>query len=507
MRRNWAAFTVGLTALVVATASFVIFKYTTENISSSQGYPVYALFRDALGLTEKSRVLTAGIEIGQIEKKELDAGTPVRARITLRIRPGIKLYENAVLMKKTASLLGEYYLEIDPGTPVADVAGNRVTVPQIAPGGQIKNVVEQARMGDIVDSVQQTLPILQDILRDVRTLTAGPISEMANNLNTIVSSNSETLTRVLQRVDNIAAHIEDVTSSESENVKVSLQNVREITEGLKSLVGKSEGAVTSTGDEVRTSIQKIQRSVDILQRSLENVEKVTGRMAEGEGTVGRLLKDETVARNLENISEDAGTFVRGLTKLQTIVGVRTEYNFIANSFKHYVSVQLMPRPDKFYLIEIVDDPRGYRTETRTVRDSSKMGTESTTEVQISERLRFSFMLGKRIGPVTGRFGIKESTGGAGLDFHLLADRLMLSVDVFDARSNVYPRVQARAALAVYKKYFYVVGGADDLANYTRATGGGGSLFDWFMGGSLVFNDQDLKSLLLFGGGGLSAATK
>lgn len=502
MRRNYAALTVGLTALVIAMVSFVIFKYTNEG--TPDGYEVTARFRDALGLTEKSRVLTAGIEIGQILTKELDQET-ARARITVRIKPTIKLYENAIVIKKSASLLGEFYLEIDTGTPFANVNGQRVPVAQIPPGGEIKNVVEQGKVSDVIDSVQQTLPILQDILRDVRTLTAGPISEMANNLNGIVARNSEVLDRLLQRVDNIAAHIEGVTEAESEDVKISLKNVREITEGLKSLVGKSEGTVTATGEDLRSSITKIQRSVDTLQRSLENVEKVTGRMAEGEGTVGRLLKDDTVARNIENITEDAGQFVRGLTKLQTIVGLRTEYNFLTSQFKHYVSLQLMPRPDKFYLIEIVDDPRGYRTETLTVTDSSRTGLESSKTITTSaDKLRFSFMLGKRVGPVTGRFGIKESTGGAGLDVHLLNDRLTLSTDVFDTRSNVYPRVQARATLNVFNN-FYLVGGVDDVANTTRSTGGLGAYFDWFMGASLVFNDQDLKSLLLFGGSSVSSA--
>jgi phospholipid/cholesterol/gamma-HCH transport system substrate-binding protein len=501
VRRNYAALTVGLTALVVSMVSFVVFKYTNESVP--QGYQVHALFRDALGLTEKSRVLTAGIEIGQIVTKELDQET-ARAIVTLRIKPTIKLYDNAVVMKKSASLLGEFYLEIDPGTPFANVNGQRVPVGQIPPGGEIKNVVEQGKVSDVIDSVQQTLPILQDILRDVRTLTAGPISEMANNLNGIVARNSEVLDRLLARIDNIAAHIEGVTTAESEDVKVSLKNVREITEGLKSLVGKTEGTVGATGEDLRSSMAKIQRSVDTLQRSLENVEKITDRVASGEGTVGRLVNNDTTARNIENITEDAGQFVRSITRLQTIVGVRSEYNFLANSLKHYVSVSLMPRPDKFYLIEIVDDPRGYRTETRTVRDSSKNGPDSVTEVQISEKLRFSFQLGKRIGPVTGRFGIKESTGGAGLDLHLLADRLTLSVDVFDTRSNIYPRVQARGWLNVFNNV-WIVGGADDLANYTRGTAGSGSFFDWFLGGSLIFNDQDLKSLLLFGGGSVTSA--
>lgn len=504
MRRSWAALTVGLTVLVVATVSFVIFKYTAEGVREG-GYRVHALFRDALGLTPKSRVLTAGIEIGQLESKTLDTET-ARARVVIRIQPDIKLYENAVVLKKAASLLGEFYLEIDPGTPVVERNGEKISVPVLKDGDEIKNVVEQARTGEILDSVNQLMPILKDILTDVRGLTSGPISQIANNLNETVGRSSVVLERLLIRVDNIAARIDDITAEEADDVKVSLRNIREITEGVKALIGTSEGTVSKTGEEIRSSLGKIQKSIDTLERSLENVHVVTERLAEGQGTVGKLLKDETVANNIERITDDAGTLIRSFAQLQTIVGVRTEYNFLANTFKHFVSVQLMPRPDKFYLIEIVDDPRGFRREVRTIRDSSRDGLEIEREVRISEQLRFSFMFGKTIGPLTGRFGIKESTGGVGADLRLFTDRLMLSADVFDTLSNVYPRVQGRAAVAVYKRYLYIVGGADDLANYTRSPGGGGSFFDWFLGGSLVFNDEDLKSILIFGGGGVSSAS-
>jgi phospholipid/cholesterol/gamma-HCH transport system substrate-binding protein len=255
-------------------------------------------------------------------------------------------------------------------------------------------------------------------------------------------------------------------------------------------------------------VQKLQKSIDSLEKSLDNVAKVTGKIAEGEGTVGRLVQNDTVARNLEQITDDAGSLVRGISKLQTIVGLRTEYNYLANTFKSYFMVTLQPRPDKFYLIEVVDDPRGYREAIQRVEHSSDKGFVSTNTITTSEKLRISFQFGKRIGPLTGRFGIKESTGGAGFDIHMLDDHLALSADIFDTRSNQYPRVQGRVGWSIYKTNLYLIGGVDDVLNYTRARGLGGQFFDWFFGLQLVFNDEDLKSFLLFGGSGaVSAAGK
>ena len=147
-----------------------------------------------------------------------------------------------------------------------------------------------------------------------------------------------------------------------------------------------------------------------------------------------------------------------ITRAQTLVGLRTEYNYLAGTIKNYFSLQIAPRPDKFYLIEIVDDPRGFREKTQTSTDSSERGLVTETTVKTSlDKLRFSLQFGRRFGIFTGRAGIKESTGGIGADLRFLNDRLTLSVDLFDARSNEYPRLQGRGAWAIYNKNLYLVG--------------------------------------------------
>jgi phospholipid/cholesterol/gamma-HCH transport system substrate-binding protein len=125
---------------------------------------------------------------------------------------------------------------------------------------------------------------------------------------------------------------------------------------------------------------------------------------------------------------------------------------------------------------------------------------------MTQQLRFSLMLGKRIGPVAGRFGIKESTGGFGVDLFMLDDQLTLSVDVFDTLTNQYPRVKPALLGAIWKRNLFVILGADDVLNVQRSRAGTGGGIDWFTGAQLTFNDEDLKSLLLFGGGAAAGAS-
>ena len=504
MRRSWAAATVGALVLVVGVLSYVLLKYINERGDSKEGLVVWARFHDAAGLFQKSRVQTAGIAVGQIEKRELDPEKAM-ARITIRFLPNIKLYENAVVAKKSASLLGEFYLEVDPGSPEGIVRGQRRAMRQLTSGEQILDVREPTGIPDLMNDVGTMLPIMRDILSDVRNLTSGPISSAAQNVNKMIETNSVVLENLLTHVNHVAADIDKITDAEGENIRISIRNVRDITESIKQLVGTSQGEVSQTGEAVRGSLQKLQATVDNLDKSLKNVEHITDGLAKGQGTAGRILTDDTIARNVEDITEEAGGFIRGVTKLQTIVGLRSEYNIISSSFKNYVSIQLVPRPDKFYLIELVDDPRGLR-QTQRRSELGPRGFYPTETTTTSERLKFTLQFGKTYGIVTGRFGIKESTGGAGIDLHLLRDHLLLSVDVFDTKFNSYPRVQARAPVALWDRHLYLVGGVDDVMN-KRASEQSGGGFDWFLGGQLVFNDEDLKSMLLVGGSAASGATK
>jgi phospholipid/cholesterol/gamma-HCH transport system substrate-binding protein len=515
VRRSWASLTVGALVLVVLGISYFLIRSTSERSAGSKGLQVWALFHDASGLFEKSRVQTAGIAVGEIAGRNLDDKT-ARAKITIRMHPGITLWENAVVSKKSASLLGEYYLEIDPGTQFAEVAGQRREMRKLQDGEEIKNVREPVAMGQIMDNVGALLPILHDILEDVRKLTSGTIRDIAENINNLIESNSDVLERLLNRMDVIAANVEGITTTEAADVKQSIKNVRDITESIKSLVGTTQGQVAGTGNKVQGSIDRLQTTLDNLDKSMRNIENITERIDKGEGTVGHLVSDDTIARNVEDITENAGSFIRGLTKMQTIVGLRSEYNVLASTVKNYLSITLMPRPDKFYLIELIEDPRGYSNTVTTATQSSKDQFVTTTTVTTTDQLRFSLMFGKRVGPVAGRFGIKESTGGIGGDLYMLDDRLSLSVDVFNfAASNVnqYPRVKTSMSWDVFSnKMFYLLAGADDILNFKgisnntgRGSAGAGGGFDFFLGAQLVFNDEDLKSLLLFGGGSAASA--
>src|SRR5204863_5624270 len=143
------------------------------------------------------------------------------------------LYENAMVSKKSASLLGEYYLEIDPGTEEVMDHGKKRASRVLKDGDQILHVTEPTAMNDLVNDVGTLLPIMRDILEDVRKLTSGTITNIAQNRNNLIETNSEVLERLLNRVDRIPAHVEGVTTAEADDRTQAVKNVGGITESIK----------------------------------------------------------------------------------------------------------------------------------------------------------------------------------------------------------------------------------------------------------------------------------
>ncbi|HSV39139.1 MAG TPA: MlaD family protein [Nocardioidaceae bacterium] len=72
---------------------------------------------DAGSLEKGNEVRASGVQVGQVKDIELVDG---QAKVTLEVDPGVlPLHDDASLLVKPVNLLGENYVDIDPGTPSA----------------------------------------------------------------------------------------------------------------------------------------------------------------------------------------------------------------------------------------------------------------------------------------------------------------------------------------------------------------------------------------------------
>jgi phospholipid/cholesterol/gamma-HCH transport system substrate-binding protein len=484
MKRFTLAAKVGAFTVAMVVAGFFIYGFINKTAGSGSGYTVFVRMADASGIAQHSQMRIAGIPVGSIAAIRLEEG---KARIDMRMKPEIALYEDAAVLKATSSLLGEYYIAITPGTE-----GRR----RLKDGDEIRRVIEATTTDDILRQVSSMAEKINRVAEALANSVGTPEGQenmraTLQNLAQVTDALNQTVRENRDTIHNILSQVEGITARGAPEVDRILENTRVVTENVRELVSKSEPGKQPQPGEVREVVDKVNRASSSLEKTLSNLEVVSKRLERGEGTLGRLSKDEKLINQVEGVAEDVGNFVGGISRLQTIVSLRTDFQFRSQAVKSFVELRLQPREDKYYSIEIVNDPRGStRIEDVNVQTTNPNQPSQYREIRqvTTNTFRFSLQFAQRVGPLVGRFGIKESTGGVGLDLVLLDDRLELAQDLFGFGETVIPRWRVYLSYAFVKR-LWLLGGVDDILSYDRR--------DYFVGLNLRFNDEDLKSILPF----------
>ncbi|MGM0597805.1 MAG: MlaD family protein, partial [Myxococcota bacterium] len=240
MKGVFSGFKVGIFVILISVGAWVAFHAVTEGLGSDNGYKVYALFDDATGLVDKSMVQIAGLRVGQIVDKRLEEK---KARIDLFLDKDVVLYENAAISKKSTSIMGGFYLEVDPGTKtmIDPETGKKRESKVIPPGGRIKNVYEPTTTGDLINKTGELLPEIKKLVSEVRKLASHNVRKLVKNTDGAILKNSEALHTLIKRIDSVAKDIKLVTASAPRDVSVILGDTKSTIRNLKQIVNRTGG--------------------------------------------------------------------------------------------------------------------------------------------------------------------------------------------------------------------------------------------------------------------------
>ena len=110
-------------------------------------YSLYARFTSVSGLRTGSLVYISGIEVGRVKSLSMDQTTQ-KAVVEVRIKNGIRIYDDAIASIKTEGLIGDMHLSIDPGGG-GDIlkAGSNITETQ--PPLDIADLVSKYAFGSV----------------------------------------------------------------------------------------------------------------------------------------------------------------------------------------------------------------------------------------------------------------------------------------------------------------------------------------------------------------------
>lgn len=423
---------------------WMILRVSQGGLLFSGTYPLYLEIETAVGLTKNTPVQIAGVDVGVVDEVELTNSS--RARLKLSIKDSVKISPTAQARIKTTGILGDAYIEIFQDAPLAQIMKPGDAITDVVNYGDFNSITSQ--MGSIAD--------------DVKAITT--------QMRKVMGGDDSSFNRIVMNIEKISTSLANVTTKNEENLNVLIANLKALSQNLNAVVARNMGGI---------------------DRSIYNIEDITSTIAKGEGSIGKLVKDDETVTRLNDALESLNSFLGGANRTEFDLGMHSEYLAGTGDFKNYVGLAIKPRPDKYFLFELVSDPDPSLDTTIEETTVESGGTTSTITTTRSEKqldsIRFSAQIAKRYEDFVIRGGLIESTGGVGLDYNKGPFGVSFSAFDFKSFGNQKPHLKAWGRANITNSFF-LLGGVDDIINPDQDLA-------WFLGAGLEFTDDDIKSLL------------
>ena len=492
--------------IVLAILGYFILKIEDIQLGHGTGArKVTAIFDSVAGLDNKSVVRVAGVRVGKVSNVKLRPDG--KAEVTLDVDPDVILHSGATAHVANLGLLGEKYIEIDPGPATAPAIPQEQSV--------VLHGTQPASMDDITNQVASIANDVKAITASLRGVMTGPTGQ-------------QRLVDIVENVRTITAQVRDLIAANRTNVDATMANARVISESLRveiprladsidRMASQMNGTVGENREDVRHIVENLRTLSTDIKTTSDNLNAVTAQIRSGEGTVGKLLYSNEAH---DRLTAALGSVESGVTelrntlgrvgKMQLNLGLNGDYyaglpaqqeggDKIGGNSRSAVWMRLTPNPERnrFYNVELASTPYGKRND-KTIEETVTNPATGQSQTTITHQTRFdrSFLVSAQAGwtltPFAVRLGLIDSTGGAGVDYNF-SNRIRVTGEAFDfghrsGDSNPHLRLYGEYVFRQEKTTtptIFVRSGVDNVLNHTAFT----------LGGGIRWRDDDLKYLL------------
>ncbi|MEQ1501530.1 MAG: MlaD family protein [Myxococcota bacterium] len=446
-------------------------------------YHVTVRVPSADGLYAGTPVRIAGVDVGSIEDIAVDGNQAV---LKLGIRAQYPVPVDTIAQLKSSGMLGDRYVGLDLGD--AETA--------VGEGGRLE-------LGEPPGNLDEITRQVEDVSGDVKAITAV-LREMIED-----EANQRHAEATLANVDALSAELRGIAEDNRAEIAAIVLAIGRLTDNL-------EGMSADAAVDVDEELARLKDATDKLDASLADVKSITGKIDDGQGTIGALVNDRQTIDAINDTIDNANQVVESFSGLHAEVyylgrfygGTQPNDDrfFYGNPIapardggefgyagSNTLGMELHPQEDFWWVFEINDYPQGViEAEEHFYPDQNVAWTEWTRKLNY----RFTFQMAKRWWNLGFRLGVKESGGGIGMTGYLLRDRLQLNADVFDFTFGPYPvvadaglpNVRLGARLEPMHHVWLETGTEQVLlgAKYGYFTG--------YVGAGFHFTDDDIKLL-------------
>jgi phospholipid/cholesterol/gamma-HCH transport system substrate-binding protein len=289
-------------------AAFAMCIVLLGDISFKRYYRAQVLFDSAEGLPVNGPVRVAGVEVGKVEKIDLDNQ---RALVTLKMNKGVEVHRDARARIASTGLIGSKYLSITLGTP---------GTPRLGP--------DEVLQGDPAFTFDQVMLKLGEFFRD------DPVNGSA----------SENLKDSLANLRRVTETLSSAIGDQKQDMVEIIHNVRELSDRAKKVAANMEEITSEHKEDIKVALAKI-RSVS------ERLDDVLARIQNGDGILGKLVSDKEMGQQLkqtmtsvQSAAKDAQYVMGHIARVGIYWDYRQRYDFRDHRWRVDMGLKFQPRP-------------------------------------------------------------------------------------------------------------------------------------------------------------------
>lgn len=281
-------------------ATILVFGYVWFKVlefGEMEGFTITSKFRSVEGLPKGAAVQIAGIKVGTVKDIRLDPDTG-KAVVAMEIKEAYRnsIPEDSRVSLKTKGLLGDKFVNIEPGKPNAR---------KLKPGEELHLVFEPTDTEKVFETVGVAA-------QDLQELTRGARQQLIDQKG---------FQKVDSMVDNTAAafkNLNELLVQNKDKIGQTVASADSTFKNLNDIVSRNREKVNSGIDNMQRFSSDINKTAQRFDKSSQDIEVFTKDLRAGKGTLGRLVKDEDLYRQAQGLMQQ----VRGLAdKIENGPGV------------------------------------------------------------------------------------------------------------------------------------------------------------------------------------------
>ncbi len=250
-------------------------------------YTYSVLFPNVGALEIGDPVAVLGVAKGGVEKMVIYQGEVL---VTFNLSSDVILKEDASFTVKNIGLMGERYIEVEPGH------------------SQILLDLSKLQKGFFDSGIPEVMGMMGEMITEIRRLT----SNLQGTFGTAWAEES-----IKKSIENMRRLSEDLSSLLAQNKKKigkTVNNLHYASSELKKMVDDNKEKLNSTVDNFASASERFKNITEVLDSLSFSLKILSEKIERGEGTLGKLINDKSLYEELKNTTKSVDELVKDIKK-------------------------------------------------------------------------------------------------------------------------------------------------------------------------------------------------